>query len=535
MRPEARLRRRRALLRRRLLQASTDWLLAGLVAVSVGLGALLWSGALWSASPVAQGEPVLTAGQQPYQAGSEDVQTTGMAATVAVPERLLLLYAGGGDLALGDAGEAHFLRVWLALRELLQGLQAAQLAAATPVGFKPLMQDLAAYTAAAPASAGPGVEADLGPLLRLSEWVQAATDQPVGWPAASDPPVDALLVLPDPGQPADCAQARAGLYLLAGGAARRVALPPEQYAPLCTVLSPLRLFVPGPGGYPVVPLAGAAGTAVPGVADPGGLLVPTGRGLEAWRQVGLQPEVLDARRLSLSVFTDPLTVRATRADAEGQVVFNDPHGWVLQVGTASGRATLVVPETSRPIGSWYGALRDALRFVDRTGGWPRASWLEGVQEDYGSCALSCTSLMSVTFSFSTRYGGLPILPPAGTSAAITVRMTGSGPTPLLYMRAVTLPVPGVAVPAGAGDGVGGQAAPLAAEAAAAIRQAVRDPPLELAGQALQVVRVLPVYVPVGGQLRPAWAVTLDQASGGSPTTVLVGRGSAAVLGVWRPR
>lgn len=532
-----RVRRRRAVFFRHLLEGGTGWLLALLVGASIGLGAMLWSGALWSASPIVVQDPTLN---QTY-VGSDDV-TQGAVQDVVTPERILLLYPGyHGDVALGaptGSNGADFVPVWADLQTVLSSVQVSVAAAAETTGIKPLTEALKVY-AAAPVDAGGGaVQADFGPLLTWSEWV-GATQGPTAPPPAGDPEFERMIILPE--HPGACGSVAAWLYLVAGTSVRKVPVAARVFAPLCDTISGLRYRTPD--GYPLVPLnpQSLSAQAQAAVPEPAGFLVPeqAAPALAWWQPGRLRFESLDdkqATQLAYSLFPDPPW--RTR---DGN--FTTSEGDALQIDPGSGRILAVFRRAEGPLQGWAQALDAAVGFINRTGGWPPTAWLSGAKSGYpeGGCTLAeCSAPNDVTFTFSSRYNGLPVLAPDPTTPALTIQMSGNPAHPLQYSRAVPVPVPILGSQGGPSDGADA-ANPPPVGVAQAINTALQYPPPELIGDsgqvALQVTNVMPTYVPLPATrtFEPAWAVELDPSTGGTPVVVLVDRlNDGAVLGVWRP-
>lgn len=495
---------------RRTADAASNALLALLVLISLGLAGVLWSGALWAASPAAGQVP----GSLSYQVPG-DVETGGNTTSVAAPERLVLLYPSAqGDVALGNPSSGAFVRAWNAVLALLPRVASG---AARPVGFKDVTAALAAFSAPSPFRGGAacraGVEVDIGAALPWSDWLQAATGAaaaPQQWAGA----VDRVILLPGgggtpPGAPE--------LFLLEGGSAAAAIVAGSSYtvleAALCALLPQAQA-----AGYPVAPLApagvqsGLPHGVVASVPDPAALLIPEASALPAWRPLQLGAEAPSANRLAQAVFPDLLAVR--RTTSAGSTVFTSATSWMLTVGPS--QSTLVVPAGSGATPSWDQSLVDALRFVDLRGGWPAGAWLSGVQPGSACTILACSAATSFTELFSQREAGLPVLTPADSAPAISVTV-GAGGDPTFYLRAVRLP----------GAPVGRR--PQVVSAAAAINAVYQTPPPGVGGP-LEVVAVLPAWAPVGAVLQPVWAVEVDAAPWGRPATALVSAVSGGVVG-----
>lgn len=488
-------RRRRRIVRwRRFWDASTSWLLGLLVVISVVLAIALWSGAFWSNLPLA------SIGSSPYVAANSTA--AGNVDLALMPEWMVVLYPGhGGDIALG---EASMTVVWDAVRATLVGLRAAQFAVGSKVAYKTLV----AQEAALPGGTA-GLEIYLGSPVRWSSW-----DRALGGPAAwtgADPLFDRLAILPGKSAPACAAPAAAqqgtAVADLFTGAdtGLQVDLNPQAYCGLLGVLQTQQ-----GGGYPLAPLASAASNlpVAPGV------LAPT---TFAWQPVRLAVEGLDARRLAAAIFPDPLSV-IVRPSPNGGSEFTDAENWALTV--TAGGAQLVVPPPQHPAAAapWDVGLQEAVNYVSLRGGWPLTAWLAQSQ---AQCSLTkCGS--AYEYLFSTRYDNLPVLPTTGAAAAITVRLVGGSGQPVLYGRSVPVP----------GDPIAGfDQSPISA--AAAVAAIAATPPASLLGVPAQVLYALPAWVPLQGELEPAWAVGVEVGNQGDET-VLVDAYRGSVLGTWPP-
>jgi hypothetical protein len=494
---------------RRAADVGSNLLLGVLVLSSLGLSGVLWSGALWAASPAA----TQLSGASSYQLPG-DLESGGTTTGVASPERLVLLYpSAAGDVALGDPASAAFIEAWNAVLALLPRVATA---AARPIGFKDVAAELAAYASPSPFRGGAecraGVEVDVGAALPWADWLGAATGAtPAGqWTG----PVDRAVLLPGP------ANGGAELLLLDGASAREVAVAATPYSvlegALCAILPQAQS-----AGYPVAPLApdGAQGGLPHGVLasvpDPGAILVPEASSLPSWEPLRLVEEPVSPSRLAQAVFPNLLAVRRTAT--HGSVVFTSAGNWMLTV--APGESTLIVPAAAGAAPPWGASLVAALRFVDSRGGWPRGTWLSGAQVGSSCTILSCAAPTALTYSFSTRAAGLPVLTTLDSPPAISVTV-GAGGDPTFYLRAVRVP--------------GAPAEPQGriVSAATAIDAVYRDPPPALTGSPLEVVGILPAWMPGAALLEPVWAVEVDAAPWGRPYTELVSATSGQVTGLW---
>lgn len=525
-----RSRRRAEVRRRRLLEAGTGWLLVVAVGASVAMGAMLWSGALWSATPLVSQDPTL---QTPTYVGPEDVGKRTVQ-DVATPERIVLMYPGHvGDVALGPptgSNGADFLPVWEDLQAVLAAEQ-NMIASAGTSGLKPLVQDLGAYANASSDAGGAAVQADFGPVLPWSQWLGAVQGHLVP-PTPNDPAFERLVILPD--HLGACGMTPAWLYLVAGTLVHRVAVSAAVFAPLCNEITGLRFGTPD--GYPLTPLdpTPLSKKASNALADPAGLLVPVQQAPAlAWWQPGrLRYESYDSKQaqaLAQSLLPDqPWRSR----DGSN---FITPEGDALEIDAGSGRVLAVFRQIEGQLPGWFQALDATIPFITTKGGWPPTAWLSGAVSGYANCTLAtCPAPEDVTFSFSTRYKGLPVLSPYGSAPALFIEMTGKSPHPIQYSRMVPI----LSDAGGTPDELNPPAPPKVG-AAQAINVALEYPPPELtggSGQTLQVTNVMPTYVPepYALALEPAWAVELDQPETGALDVVLVDAMKPAVLGVWRP-
>jgi len=487
-------RRRRGIVRRRnAWDRVTAWSLGLLVLISVVLGVALWSGAFWSDLPLA------SVGPSPYVALNSTIN--GSVDLALMPEWMVLLYPGkGNDIALG---EASMTVVWDAVRATLVAMQAAQFAVASKVTYK----TMAAQAMALPA--GVGVEVYLGSKVQWSTW-DRALGGPATW-SGIDPQVDRIVVLPAQPVP-DCATGTgtptgAAVADLFTGAdtGLQVDLNLQDYCNLMGVLKAQQ-----GGGYPLAPVVPPAGTlpVAPGVLAPVAF---------NWQPVPLLAEGLDAQSLAASIFQDPLSV-LVRPSADGGSEFHNSDNWALTVTSSQAELVLPPPERASVAPPWDIGLQEAVRYVSTRGGWPLTAWLA---QSRAQCTLTkCGS--AYEYVFSTRYDNLPVLPPTGTSPAITVRLVGGSGQPVLYARDV--PVPGKPI-----AGFGGT--PI--DAAAAVAAVAQTPPANLLGVSAQVISVFPAWAPLQGEMEPAWAVEVDLGNQDTET-VLVDAYRGSVLGTWPP-
>lgn len=498
------LRRRADLRRRRAWQRATNWALGALVVLSVVLGTVLWSGALWRNRLPPVGAP--------YQAPNT-VQRAGPA-SVLLPDRLIVLYPGAASVQVAEG--TNFAVIWSAAKRILTHLRPAQFAVGSNVGYKAVARRSLSLQ-----GSGAGLEIDFGSVFPWST-LDAALGGPAAWRSRPNPLLDTIILLPGASPPrcplvASSGGSAAVDFFLGSDPGLQVPLDPRAYCALAAVLGNGQGRV---AGYPVAPIVVDSPAAALPVAP--GVLAPT---VFPWRPVRLLNEPLNADRLALSIFEDAGAVVIGHAGG-GLTVFRDPQDRTLSVG--AGRAVLVVPAPPAAASSapdWVVGLREAIGYVNTRGGWPRSTWLAWSRAE---CTLVKCDPGAYQYGFATSFESLPVLSPTGTPPALSVQIMGGSGQPTLYTRAV--PVPGPLVTAG-GQGPGAISAEQAVLALAA------TPPASLLGASPEVVGVLPAWAPIptAHVLEPVWALQVHEGTTGGLQTVLVDAYRRTVLGLWPPQ
>ncbi len=476
---------------RRRLDALSTWTLVVLVALSLFLGVLLWL-----VTPPLPA-PLLTAAGAPYVIGD----SLGAASVQALlqPARVLLLYPGGPDIALGDpAANPLFGSVWTAVQSLLGKVTPADLAAARPVS----REAVAAFLTAR--GAPQAVEVDLGPSLGWGAWWEVVGHgQP--WKGAPGPSFQRVLVA--------WTRHATEVFLLSDLTGLRLALPAAAGRPLAQLLASQQ-GQPQPASYTVTPLALVATTSFP--VEPG-IYVPSD---PTWGPAALGTEAVDGARLAAATLGDPLAVRMSHG-ADGVVTYSNPGDWTLEVAP-DGRASLTAPEESTPSTTdWLAGLYVAARYVGRAGGWPPSAWLASVTMVYpsGGCTLATCTPSAYGYGFETRYEGLPVV---GQSPAVSLTVTGSGIA--AYARDVPLPGRALEPPAVTVRWLSARQVLTSLE---------QNPPPALYAPPMVIADITPVWVPLplAGVLEPGWAVRFVPIAGGPARLVLVDALRGQVLAV----
>ena len=477
---------------RRRLDALTAWVLAALVALSLFLGVLLWL-----VTPPLPA-PLLAGGGAAYVIG--DALGQASVAALLQPARVVLLYPGGPDVALGDpAANPLFGTLWSEARSLLGDVTPAELTAARPVS----PEEVAGLFGARRAPRAV-LEVDLGPRLAWGQWWEVfGAGRP--WRGGPGPAFDRVYLAPG---------ARATeVFLLSRFTGLELSLPGGQGRVLATLLL-AQQGQPQPSGYAVAPLGPVADTAF-GVEP--GINVPTD---PSWSPVALHAEPVDGARLAAAILGDPLAVRIYHG-SDGTVTYSNPQDSTLQV-RPGGVVSLTAPLVSAPPAGqdWLAGLHIVAGYVGRAGGWPPSAWLSSVVPVYpaGSCSLTTCTPFAYSYGFETRYQGLPVIDRA---PAVSVTAAGAGVT--AYARHV--PLPGSPLPVGNG------ATWLPARAIVAALE--RNPPPSLYAPPLVIDDISPAWVPLplAGVLQPAWAVRFVPLAGGPARLVLVDAVHGQVLAV----